>query len=143
MSQVQVNNNNRQVVVTQTQTQSANTTSAPAVVVSDLQNQTVEVTAGAQSATVQNTVIQSVELGLPNTSKDAEIITAGPQGPQGLPGPEGPEGPAGGVNYFAELQDIDIVNVTDGSVLVYDSVAGKWVGGEETLPSEIINGGNF
>lgn len=68
----------------------------------------------------------------------------GPQGPQGLTGPQGPKGdtgatgqtgqtgPAGPIGTIegslpmSAISDVDTSGLTDGSLLVYNTVENKW-----------------
>jgi hypothetical protein len=43
---------------------------------------------------------------------------------------------------LGDLNDIDISNIEDGSVLVYSTNLGKWEA-TKILEKQIINGGNF
>lgn len=81
-----------------------------------------------------------------------QIGSAGPTGPAGPEGPEGPEGPAGadgapggigpegpkgdtgdpgapgepGSTLLAGLEDVTLVGLADGDVLIYNSTTGEW-----------------
>ena len=43
---------------------------------------------------------------------------------------------------LSDMTDLDVTNLTDGSVLVYSTNLGKWEA-TKTLEKQIINGGNF
>lgn len=75
----------------------------------------------------------------------ATVITVEVPGPQGPPGPEGPPGPAGppGAAELSAMTDVDTTNVTDKSMLIYDSIYSKWIASPDTTVDEVLNGGNF
>ena len=57
----------------------------------------------------------------------------GPTGPQGPAGPQGIQGPQGpsGVTQISQAQDVDITELTNGSILIYNSTTQKWVAGPD------------
>ena len=61
---------------------------------------------------------------------DSESVSAegpvGPPGPAGPPGATGPRGPKGGSSTLAELSDINLSGLEDGSVLVWNANDKKW-----------------
>lgn len=50
---------------------------------------------------------------------------AGPAGEAGAQGPQGPQGPAGPAD-FADLDDVEISNLADGDIVVFNSSSEKW-----------------
>jgi hypothetical protein len=72
----------------------------------------------------------------------------GPPGPAGgPPGPSGPQGPIGprgipGPNLLNTANDVDVTELSDGSVLVYKTDTGKWKS-TTLLEKQTLEGGHY
>lgn len=68
----------------------------------------------------------------------------GAQGPEGVPGPQGDQGPIGypGFSSVNAAPDIDITNLANGSMLVYNSTASKWQA-TKTLQNQTVECGQY
>lgn len=75
----------------------------------------------------------------------ATVITVEVPGPEGPPGPQGPPGSQGepGPSELKLLTDVDLTNITNKSMLIYNSTLEKWTAGPDTTVDEVLNGGNF
>jgi hypothetical protein len=75
------------------------------------------------------------------TTLNATVDATGPQGPKGDPGSTGPAG-ANGLSLLSAATDVDVTNITDGALLIFNEGNGKWTAGT-MLESQYIEGGHF
>lgn len=78
-------------------------------------------------------------------TKEVTVREIGPEGPQGIPGPEGPAGADGsgsGIANLADAKDVDMSNLEDGSLLVFNGGTFKWTA-TNTIEDQYIEGGHF
>ena len=73
----------------------------------------------------------------------SQIVTVLSKPPQmktvlGTPGPAGPAGSSD----LSKMSDVDVSALTDGSLLIYDSVGGKWVA-NTLLTAQFIECGEY
>ena len=72
----------------------------------------------------------------------AAIGPPGPQGAQGLQGTPGVDGIDGSAGGMSALSDVDLSNVTNGSLLIYYQQLQKWVASTE-LAQQSFEGGQY
>ncbi len=62
-----------------------------------------------------------------------------------IPGPKGDSGKIIAANtlHIGDLANVDIDNITNGSILVYNTTTTTWVAQNEIVNNMIISGGNF
>jgi len=65
--------------------------------------------------------------------------SSGPTGPRGVTGPTGVPGPQAS---FSNSPEIDLTNLTNGSLLIYNDTTEVWEA-SILLESQIINGGQY
>lgn len=67
----------------------------------------------------------------------------GVNGVQGNTGPQGPPGQDGsGANTISQLTDVNLTNLQNGSLLVYNNPTQKWVA-QRDLDNQILEAGQF
>ena len=66
------------------------------------------------------------------------VAAAGPQGPVGPSG-----APGSGLAFLSTLQDVNVANKTNNSVLYYDQASDKFVADSIYTVLTLTDGGNF
>lgn len=69
------------------------------------------------------------------------VAAAGPQGPVGPSG--APGAPGSGLAFLSTLQDVNVANKTNNSVLYYDQASDKFVADSIYTVLTLTDGGNF
>lgn len=91
------------------------------------------------------TVNQSTPVNVAVRGSEATLTTTvNATGPQGQPGPQGIPGPAGapGLSLISAATDVDVTNIGNGALLIFQEETGKWTAGT-MLEDQYIEGGHF
>lgn len=95
----------------------------------------VEINEEVVNVTVTEGDIVQVDVTVSSANAQVETGVVGPQGPQGLPG--------GGATTLAALEDVNISQKIDKSILYYNQSSGKFVANEINTLITLTDGGNF